>query len=147
MKPEWSTQKLVLFMQEGFFSLSLPTVSGGSWHFKIVNNHNAPHIVPELIHSRKQNVDIFMLRKYRSASQIESADHQNSSSNCYHNIFSILLDIFILFISHSLYTGCIFQLEGRNLEPSVYRRKRFFFLNIVSKGQWLKGLKYCNSLI
>lgn len=57
-----------------FFSLSLPTVSGGSWHFKIVNNHNAPHIVHELIHSRKQNVDIFMLRKYRSASQIESAD-------------------------------------------------------------------------
>lgn len=113
--------------RRGFFSLSLPTVSGGSWHFKIVNNHNAPHIVPELIHSRKQNVDIFMLRKYRSASQIESADHQNSSSNCYHNIFSILLDIFILFISHSLYTGCTFRLEGRNLEPSVYRRKRFFF--------------------
>lgn len=115
------------------FSLSLPTVSGGSWHFKIVNNHNAPHIVPELIHSRQQNVDIFMLRKYRSASQIESADHQNSFSNCYHNIFSILLDIFIPFISHSLYTGCIFQLEGEILSHQ-FIEGRDFFLNIVSKG-------------
>lgn len=146
MKPEWSTQKLVLFVQEGFFSLSLPTVSGGSWHFKIVNNHNAPHIVPELIHSRKQNVDIFMLRKYRSASQIESADHQNSSSNCYHNIFSILLDI--LFYSSVIHCtqGVHFGQRGEILSHQ-FIEGRYFFLNIVSKGQWLKGLKYCNSLI
>lgn len=42
--------------------------------------------------------------------------------------FSILLDIYILSISHSLYTGYIFRLERRNLESSVNRRKRFFLL-------------------
>lgn len=144
MKPEWSTQKLVLFMQEGFFSLSLPTVSGGSWHFKIVNNHNAPHIVPELIHSRKQNVDIFMLRKYRSASQIESADHQNSFSNCYHNIFCWIF-LFCSSIIHFT-QGVYFSQRGEILSHQ-FIEGRDFFLNIVSKGQWLKGLKYCNSLI